>query len=143
MLEETLFQKIINGSIPAFKIYEDDLCLAFFDIFPKSAFHTLIIPKKHTLDFYSVDEKTLFHMNRVVKKIANFYEDTLTMSGFSYLTNIGLPQEIKHFHLHLLPVYTSDHPLVHVHTEEQEQYFKRLTSFIEKHKTIDSIHVHE
>ena len=46
MSENTIFKRIIDGEIPARKIYEDDLCLAFHDISPQAPVHVLVIPKK-------------------------------------------------------------------------------------------------
>ena len=56
---ECLFCKIIDGQIPCFKIYEDDVVLAFLDINPDSDGHTLIIPKKHHTDLNDIDLDTL------------------------------------------------------------------------------------
>ena len=46
-MEDCLFCKIIAGEIPSKKIYEDDLCYAFYDINPQSDTHFLVVPKQH------------------------------------------------------------------------------------------------
>ena len=51
---DCLFCKIINGEIPSYKIYEDDLVYAFLDVNPKENGHTLIVPKKHYTDYLSL-----------------------------------------------------------------------------------------
>lgn len=56
---ECIFCKIINGEIPSYTIYENDMVKAFLDISPVSNGHTLIIPKKHFENLYDMDEETL------------------------------------------------------------------------------------
>jgi len=100
---DCLFCKIIKGEIPSYKIYEDEIVLAFLDINPKSNGHTLIIPKKHVQDFMDLDGDTLLHIHIVAKKIATLLEEKLNINGLSLITNYLDFQEIKHFHLHLIP----------------------------------------
>ena len=71
---DCIFCKIINGDIPCFKIYEDELVLAFLDINPDSDGHTLIIPKKHFRDLEDIDLETLARINEVSKKLKNLLE---------------------------------------------------------------------
>ena len=48
-MEKTIFEKIIDGEIPSYKIYEDEHVYSFLDVFPITKGHTLVIPKKHSL----------------------------------------------------------------------------------------------
>lgn len=100
---DCLFCKIVSGEIPSFKIYEDDNVLAFLDIHPKSNGHTLIIPKKHIVDFTELDNEILLHLHMVAKNIVTFLEEKLKCTGFCINTNYLDTQEIKHFHLHIVP----------------------------------------
>lgn len=100
---DCLFCKIIKGDIPSYKIYEDDIVYAFLDIHPKSNGHTLIIPKKHFTDFTELDKEVLFHIYEVAKKIVVLLEERLGTTGFCINTNYLDTQEIKHFHLHVVP----------------------------------------
>lgn len=102
---DCIFCKIINGDIPCFKIYEDDLVLAFLDINPDSDGHTLIIPKKHFTDLDDIDIPTLTRINEVSKEIKKMLEEKLGCEGVSLLQNNGFVQEVKHYHLHLKPYY--------------------------------------
>ena len=102
---ECLFCKIINGEIPCYKIYEDDVVLAFLDINPDCDGHTLIIPKKHFTDLNDIDLDTLKSINIAAKKIKAMLEEKLNCNGISLLQNNGDVQEIKHYHLHLKPYY--------------------------------------
>lgn len=98
-----LFCKIINGDISAFKIYEDDIVIAFLDINPKSNGHTLIIPKKHFEDFTELDNETILHIYDITKIIVKRLEEKLNITGFNINSNYLDTQEIKHFHLHIIP----------------------------------------
>lgn len=100
---DCLFCKIIEGEIPAYKVYEDDIVIVFLDIHPRSNGHTLIIPKKHFADFTELDSETLLHINMVTKNITTLLEERLNATGFCINTNYLDTQEIKHFHLHIVP----------------------------------------
>ena len=84
---DCLFCKIANGEIPSYKIYEDDIVLAFLDINPDSDGHTLIIPKKHFKDLDDIDDETLNHVNKIAKKLKKLLEEKLNCDGMSLLQN--------------------------------------------------------
>ena len=102
---DCLFCKIVNGEIPCYKIYEDEVVIAFLDINPKTNGHTLIVPKKHTLDLESIDIDTATHIIKVAKEISQTLVKKLNADGIALLQNNGILQEVKHFHLHLIPSY--------------------------------------
>lgn len=102
---DCIFCKIVNGDIPSYKLYEDEIVMAFLDVNPYNPGHTLIIPKKHTLDINSIDNDTLMHIFRVAKDIAKILTDKLNCEGFTLIQNNGFVQEVKHFHLHVIPKY--------------------------------------
>ena len=104
-MENCLFCKIGNGSIPSKTLYEDDIVKVFLDINPNSPGHTLIIPKKHFKDFDDIDLETLNHIMKVAKDIKNLIEDKLNPSGIKFVNNYGSLQEVKHYHLHIIPYY--------------------------------------
>lgn len=100
---DCLFCKIVNGEIPSYKLYEDDVVVAFLDVNPKANGHTLIIPKKHFADFTELDSETLLHIHMVAKNIVSLIEEKLHATGFCINTNYLDTQEIKHYHLHIIP----------------------------------------
>ncbi len=104
-MNDCLFCKIINGDIPCFKVYEDEIVLAFLDINPQTNGHTLIVPKKHFKDIYDIDSTTLSHIMEISKKIMNLLDERLHPDGFTLMQNNGDCQEVKHFHLHVRPYY--------------------------------------
>ena len=103
---DCIFCKIINGDIPSYTIYEDELVKCFLDINPDSNGHTLIIPKKHYKDLSDIDNETLSHIMKISKVIKEKIENKLNCDGITLIQNNGLVQEVKHFHLHLKPFYT-------------------------------------
>ena len=102
---DCIFCKIINGQIPSYKIYEDDDVLAFLDINPTCPGHALVIPKQHTLDFTTIDNEVLTKIFKAAKDVSNLLVDKLNADGFTLLQNNGFVQEVKHFHLHIVPKY--------------------------------------
>ena len=95
---DCVYCKIINGELPCYKVYEDDTIISFLDINPVSCGHTLVVPKEHTLDFNSIPTDTLNHL----------LVDRLDADGFTLVQNNGCAQEVKHFHLHIIPKYEND-----------------------------------
>ena len=57
-MSDCIFCKIVDGSIPSHKVYENDDCYAFLDIFPANRGHTLVIPKRHVKDIHEADAQT-------------------------------------------------------------------------------------
>ena len=102
---DCIFCKIINGDIPSYTLYEDDIVKVMLDINPKADGHMLVIPKNHTLDIDTIDNDTLIHIIEVSRKMKKLLEDKLHIDGLTLVQNNGCIQEVKHFHLHLKPFY--------------------------------------
>lgn len=105
---DCVFCKIVNGEIPSYTLYEDDIVKVFLDINPNTTGHTLIIPKKHFKDFDEIDNETLSYIFSVARKIKKLLEDNLDTDGMSFAQNNGISQEVKHYHLHLIPNYKNE-----------------------------------
>lgn len=103
---DCVFCKIVSGKIPSYKIYEDEVVLAFLDVNPREPGHTLIIPKNHTLDINTIDNDTLCKIFDKVKDISKLLADKMGANGFTLVQNNGIVQEVKHFHLHVIPKYS-------------------------------------
>jgi len=102
---DCIFCKIINNDISSYKIYENDMVLCFLDINPLSSGHTLIIPKKHFKDISDIDSEYLSSINDATKYVYNLLVSKLGPDGIRIVQNNGICQEIKHYHVHLIPVY--------------------------------------
>ena len=103
-----IFCKIVKGEIPSKTIYEDDKVLVILDVNPRGNGHLLIIPKKHYKDLYDIDNETLIHIFDVAKKIGDMLEEKLHCNGITLEQNNCICQEVKHFHLHVIPRYKYD-----------------------------------
>jgi histidine triad (HIT) family protein len=102
---DCIFCKLIAGTIPSKKIYEDDYILAFHDIEPLAAVHALIIPKKHIPTMNDVEHEDwslISGIHRVAQQIAR--ELGIAESGYRLVNNCGKEggQEVYHIHYHLL-----------------------------------------
>lgn len=105
---DCIFCKIINKEIPAYIIYEDNKVLAFLDAYPNTNGHTLIIPKKHYQDINDIPITTLNHINQVAQKIYPLLKEKLNFDGLTFSQNNEYGQQIKHYHLHLIPLYKNE-----------------------------------
>ena len=94
-----IFCKIINNEIPSYTIYEDDIVKVFLDVNPNSTGHCLI------------DKEVLNHVLETAKVIANRLKERLNCDGITFAQNNGLGQDVKHYHLHLIPKYHNDDKL--------------------------------
>lgn len=97
----TLFEKIIAGEIPAYKVAEDENYLAFLDIFPLKKGHTLVIPKTPVDYFFDLEDDVLAGLNVFAKKVAKGIEKVILCERIGVAV-IGL--EVPHTHIHLIPI---------------------------------------
>lgn len=96
MSEKTIFKRIIDGDIPAHKIYEDDNFLVFLDAFPKSLGHTLVIPKQEVVWVWDVERyDELFQLVRDVARAQQQAFDTELIR----IAVVG--DEVPHAHVHV------------------------------------------
>ncbi|HAM87953.1 MAG: Histidine triad (HIT) protein [Candidatus Falkowbacteria bacterium GW2011_GWC2_38_22] len=102
---DCIFCKIIASDIPSYKVYEDDMVYAFFDILPISQGHTIIVSKKHVADIEGLSEEELSAMTKAVKKIGKAMIEGLGVKGYSvFLDNKSAAnQHVPHVHFHLVP----------------------------------------
>lgn len=99
----TIFTKIIQGEIPAYKIAEDDKHLAFMDINPLAKGHTLAIPKQEIDYVLNMDDAALAELMIFAKKVGRAIEKVVSCKRMG-ITVIGL--EVPHTHIHLIPINT-------------------------------------
>lgn len=105
-----VFCKIINGEIPALKVYEDQYTLVFMDIADDVDGHMLAIPKKHVNSILDCNAEDLYHLMETVKKIANHCVDNCGYDGINLLNASGesAGQSVPHFHIHMIPRKSGD-----------------------------------
>jgi histidine triad (HIT) family protein len=105
LMSDCIFCKIVEGSLPSTKVYEDDDVLAFRDIQPAAPVHVLIIPKKHIPTMNDVTEEDgalVAKIFAVARKIAA--DLGVAESGYRLVNNVNRDggQIVYHLHVHLL-----------------------------------------
>ena len=96
---DSIFTKIINGELPAYKIYEDDKTIAILDIFPKTPGHVLVIPKIQIDKAYELPDDYHTATWDTVRKIATHMDKVLGHRIFIKVIGTDVP----HTHVHLIP----------------------------------------
>jgi histidine triad (HIT) family protein len=103
-MSDCLFCKIVEGKIPAKKIYEDEHTLAFEDIDPKAPTHVLIVPKKHLAGLKEATGSDAEIIGRCHLTAAKIAKDRKIEDGYRTVLNVGPKsgQSVFHLHVHLL-----------------------------------------
>lgn len=104
-MSETIFSKIIRKEIPAKVVYEDEQCLAFYDVAPQAPVHVLVIPKKpiESLEQLTAEDAPLLgHLWQVIQRVAR--QEQVAESGYRVVVNCGEQggQSVDHLHFHVL-----------------------------------------
>ena len=109
-VSDCIFCKIVNGAIPARKIYEDEDFLSFLDIFPASRGHALVIPKAHHQDIQEISEDLYGQLALRAKRVSDILLQKLTPEGvtvFQMNKHAGW-QSVFHIHFHVIPRWAGD-----------------------------------
>jgi histidine triad (HIT) family protein len=104
------FCSIVEGTAPSWRIYDDDVTVAFLDIGQATPGHTLVVPRTHTRDIWSITEDEAAAVMRSVHRVAAQLRGTLLPLGLNVTQSNGSAawQEIFHYHVHLVPRYGND-----------------------------------
>ena len=121
MKDDCLFCKIANKEIEAKILYEDEDLMVILDAYPDTDGHTLVIPKKHYEDIYSIDSEVFLKIFTTGKEKAQTLMNKLNKNSLTFLVNYGDAQAIKHFHLHLLPDFMHK-----AHKYSKEEIYDKL-----------------
>jgi len=100
-----VFCAIVAGEAPAIRIHEDDNYLAILDIRPFTRGHTLVLPKRHSVDLTDTPPETLAGMATLGQRIAQAARATELADATNIALNDGRAafQTVFHIHLHVLP----------------------------------------
>ena len=106
---ECLFCKILDEKKKEF-IYDNASFYSFYDPYPVSKGHALIIPKRHVNSFVGLDNKEQSDLFDALKKVMEFVNEKYHFSGYNIGINNGevAGQTIMHLHLHFIPRYGGD-----------------------------------
>ena len=126
----TIFTKIINGEIPAYKVAETDEFLAFLDIRPNTKGHTLCIPKKEVNKIFDLEEETYQELMRFSRKVAIAIEKAVSCKRVG-MAVVGL--EVPHVHVHLIPLNSMGDMDFGKSRSLSEEEFKKIAEDIKSH----------
>lgn len=135
--DQNIFAKIIAGEAPAIKIFEDDVAVAFMDIFPQSPGHCLVVPKEPARNLLDLSEDMAAKAIQRVQKLARAVEAALQPDGIVVTQFNGAPagQTVFHIHFHIIPRW-EDVPLgrhggKQADMDELAAQARKITSFLD------------
>jgi len=101
----TLFDRILDGELPCYKVYEDEHVLAFLDIGPLSPGHTLVIPKERRAHLHELSDDSAAAIGRVLPRLARAVLAATGAEDYNVLQNNGAAahQAVFHVHFHIIP----------------------------------------
>ena len=103
-MNDCLFCKIIAGDIPSKKVYEDELCFAFYDISPMAPMPFLVVPKLPLASCAEITADNAAVVGHIFAVIAKLAKELDFADGYRVVTNCGelAGQTVKHLHFHVL-----------------------------------------
>ena len=102
-MSDCLFCAIAAGEIPSNKVYEDELCFAFYDFGPQAPVHFLVIPKAHIASVAGIGAENSAIVAHIFEVIARLTKE-LGLESYRVVSNIGeqAGQSVPHLHFHVL-----------------------------------------
>ena len=97
----SIFTRIVNDEIPAYKVAETDDFLAFLDIRPRTKGHTLVIPKREIDYLFDLPDDLYIGLNLFAREVGKAIEKTVPCVRIGTVV-MGL--EVPHCHIHLIPM---------------------------------------
>jgi histidine triad (HIT) family protein len=109
-MDTCIFCKIVRGELPSYKVYEDDATLAFLDIRPVNAGHTLVVPKRHSNNIFDILEEDWLAVTRAVRALSIAIEKGVKADGVNIAMNNRehAGQVVHHPHVHIIPRFKGD-----------------------------------
>ena len=126
----SIFTKIINGELPAYKIAEDDKFLAFLDVNPNAKGHTLCIPKQEINKIFDMDEDLYLELMLFSRKIAIAVEKAVDCKRVG-MAVVGL--EVPHVHVHLIPLNEMDNMRFEKKVKLEKEEFESIVKSVQKY----------
>jgi histidine triad (HIT) family protein len=108
--EDCIFCKVVAGEIPSEVVDSDERTVSVMDINPATRGHVVVMPKSHSENLLTVDERDLAATMAAVRRLVGRMNETISPAGFNILNNMGRAawQSIFHFHVHVIPRYEDD-----------------------------------
>ena len=131
---DNVFAQILEGKMPAHKVFENDQTLAFLDIMPVSLVHTLIIPKTEAENIFELENEPGSEVFITTKKLAHAIRASLKPTGLilTQLNGTDAGQTVFHYHMHIIPVYEKMPLRMHGKEVEDSENLAKTAKIIEK-----------
>jgi histidine triad (HIT) family protein len=102
---ETIFDKILAGDVPCYRVYEDDHVFAFLDVGPLSDGHTLVIPRERAAYLHELSDDAAAALGRVLPRLCRAVLAATGAGAYNVLQNNGASahQAVFHVHFHIIP----------------------------------------
>ncbi len=109
-MKNCVFCEISQGRRDSHVIYQTDEVICFLPLTPQAYGHTIIAPKQHFADIYTIPEVILTSLTAVTKTLALHYKEQINATGVNLLhaSGISAQQSVFHFHVHLIPRFEND-----------------------------------
>lgn len=109
-MPDCIFCKIVRGELPSYKVYEDDKVIAFLDIRPVNAGHTLVVPKNHATNIFDIAPEDWIAVAEAVRKLSIVIEKAVSADGINIAMNNRehAGQLVDHPHVHIIPRHKGD-----------------------------------
>ena len=131
---DNVFAQILEGKMPAHKVFENEHTFAFMDIMPVSVGHTLIIPKAEAENIFDLDNEPGSEVFETTKKIAHAIQVSLKPTGLilTQLNGTDAGKTVFHYHMHIIPVYEKMPLRMHGNEVEDSEVLAKTAKIIEQ-----------
>jgi histidine triad (HIT) family protein len=105
MATATIFDRILSGEVPCWRVYEDEHVLAFLDVGPLAPGHTLVIPKERAAQLHELSDESAAAIGRVLPRLCRAVVAATGIEAYNVLQNngSGAHQAVFHVHFHIIP----------------------------------------
>lgn len=132
MNEDCIFCQILKGEVPAYKVYQDELSMAFLDRSPVRDGHVLVITRNHYDNLFEATPESLAAVATTVAKIAKAIKEVFEPDGLTVaqLNGTAAGQSVFHYHTHLIPRQEGDSMDLHAETQAEPDTLARIAAKI-------------
>jgi len=108
--DDCVFCRIVAGDGPAYVVAQDDATIAFLDRSQVTEGHTLVVPRRHSIDIWEIAEPDLLAVMAMTKRVASLLDDRLRPDGLNLMQSNRAAgwQDVFHFHVHVVPRWSGD-----------------------------------